>query len=298
MSDSEAFPSTPGPSTPITASYTYHSALPTASGPYILGVDEAGRGPVLGPLVYGVAYCPASWQDELGELGFNDSKQLSADTRSTLYETLSSHSENLAWAVRVLSPQDISAGMLKGTPINLNQQSKEATILLIREVLDKGINLSEIYVDALGSTKDYGEYLTKLFPGIKITVETKADAKYKIVGAASVAAKKTRDVCIETWCFEEADYTPPAAGLGSGYPSDPNTKDWLQAAVSPVFGFPKLVRFSWQTVKTILEKRAHPVKWIDEDGENIVDMFKTAQGLDKGRCGVAKDLHLASVTSF
>jgi ribonuclease H2 subunit A len=55
---------------PLTSSYTYHSPTPTAPGPYILGVDEAGRGPVLGPLVYGVAYCPASYEEKLNDLGF------------------------------------------------------------------------------------------------------------------------------------------------------------------------------------------------------------------------------------
>ena len=69
MSES-VIPSAPGPSTPLKDSYTYHSPTPTAAGPYILGVDEAGRGPVLGPLVYGVAYCPASYQKEMEELGF------------------------------------------------------------------------------------------------------------------------------------------------------------------------------------------------------------------------------------
>jgi hypothetical protein len=55
---------------PLISSYTYHSPTPTAPGPYILGVDEAGRGPVLGPLVYGVAYCPATYEEKLNDMGF------------------------------------------------------------------------------------------------------------------------------------------------------------------------------------------------------------------------------------
>ena len=55
---------------PLISSYTYHSPTPVAPGPFILGVDEAGRGPVLGPLVYGVAYCPASYEEKLNDLGF------------------------------------------------------------------------------------------------------------------------------------------------------------------------------------------------------------------------------------
>lgn len=63
-------PSLPSPITPLKESYTYHSPLPTADGPYILGVDEAGRGPVLGPLVYGIAYCAVSFKEELDGMGF------------------------------------------------------------------------------------------------------------------------------------------------------------------------------------------------------------------------------------
>ena len=71
MSDNTAgIPSIADPSLPLTDSYTYHSPTPTAPGPYFLGVDEAGRGPVLGPLVYGVSYCPIAYKEQLEGLGF------------------------------------------------------------------------------------------------------------------------------------------------------------------------------------------------------------------------------------
>jgi len=64
--------------------------------------------------------------------------------------------------------------------------------------------------------------LSGLFPGIAFTVTTKADAKFKIVGAASVAAKVTRDACVEGWCFEESLKNSKlgwSTDFGSGYPS-------------------------------------------------------------------------------
>lgn len=59
---------------PLVDSYTYTSKWPTTSGKYMMGVDEAGRGPVLGPLVYAVAFCPVEYKDTLDEMGFNGKK--------------------------------------------------------------------------------------------------------------------------------------------------------------------------------------------------------------------------------
>ncbi|KAF8442328.1 ribonuclease H-like domain-containing protein [Boletus edulis BED1] len=288
-------------STPLTESYSYHSATPTAPGPYILGVDEAGRGPVLGPLVYGVAYCPVAWQDDLEELGFADSKTLTSEKRRELLGVLNADPINLGWSVRVISPQAISRGMLKVPPTNLNKQSQDATIQLIRDVLQRGLQLSDVYVDALGNTLSYEAYLSSIFPGINFTVTTKADSKFKIVGAASVAAKVTRDACIEGWCFEELgndqDTTLKGFGgeFGSGYPSDPKTKDWIADSLEKTFGYPSVARFSWTTVKVALEKSAHPVKWTDEGQDALVMAFSSGQGRDKDRSLVARDLCLRSV---
>ncbi|KAH9960851.1 ribonuclease H2 subunit A [Russula dissimulans] len=292
---------------PLLSSYTYHSLTPTAPGPYILGVDEAGRGPVLGPLVYGVAYCPASYEEKLNDLGFADSKALSSDTRASLLETLSGDAMNLGWSVRVLSPRDISSGMLRRPPSNLNKQSQDATILLIREVLQRGIKLTEVYVDALGATGPYEQLLSSQFPGINFTVTAKADSKYKIVGAASVAAKVTRDAWIEGWVFEEDTHGnsdtlgEPAikktwsSDIGSGYPSDPNTKAWIKNSLEKTFGYPSIARFSWTTVRVVLDDGAHTVEWIDDGQASLVKAFENGTGHDKGRCAVSKDLCLSSV---
>jgi ribonuclease H2 subunit A len=100
-----------------------------------------------------------------------------------------------------------------------------------------------VYVDALGNTSTYEAYLSSTFPGINFTVTTKADSKFKIVGAASVAAKVTRDACIEGWCFEELDGEhqngdPKGFGreFGSGYPS--GTLEILSLQVRLVNSFP------------------------------------------------------------
>jgi len=192
--------------------------------------------------------------------------------------------------------------MLRRPPINLNVQSQQATILLIHEVLKSGIELSEVYVDALGNTTTYQAYLSSMFPGIQFTVEKKADDKYKIVSAASIAAKVTRDAWIDGWVFEEnqGDSNSPSfgsEGFGSGYPSDPKTVAWLKKTLDPTFGYPSIARFSWTTIKVALEKDGHAAEWIDDDDHtSLAKSFQTPAAQDKGRCIVAKDLHIKSVS--
>jgi len=65
-------PSMPPEGIPLTQSYTYLSSLPSAPGPYLLGIDEAGRGPALGPLVYAIAFCPVAYVEKsLEAMGFD-----------------------------------------------------------------------------------------------------------------------------------------------------------------------------------------------------------------------------------
>lgn len=97
-----------------------------------------------GPLVYGIAYCPASFSPSLKSVGFADSKALIPERRDALLAALINNPDNLGWATQSMSPQDISAGMLRRRPHNLNAQSTEATVLLISGVLESGVDVAEV----------------------------------------------------------------------------------------------------------------------------------------------------------
>eukprot|EP00158_Paraphelidium_tribonemae_P002412 Partr_v1_DN25345_c0_g1_i2_m21661 putative Endonuclease that specifically degrades the RNA of RNA- DNA hybrids (By similarity) len=145
-----------------------------------LGVDEAGRGPVLGPMVYGIAFCPVGRQMELRERGMDDSKKLTHETRQMLFDKGSEFNDWFGWSVHALSPQDISSVMLRRDKYNLNTLSHDTTIGLIKSALDRGVNVTEVYVDTVGSPEKYQVLLSTHFPQLKITVAKKADSLYPI----------------------------------------------------------------------------------------------------------------------
>eukprot|EP00123_Amoebidium_parasiticum_P012562 comp21444_c0_seq1/m.29611 comp21444_c0_seq1/g.29611 ORF comp21444_c0_seq1/g.29611 comp21444_c0_seq1/m.29611 type:complete len:347 (-) comp21444_c0_seq1:477-1517(-) len=233
-----------------------------------LGIDEAGRGPVLGPMVYATAFCPVFKKTDLKALGFADSKKLDEAQRDRLYDVIKDNKDYVGYNVHVLSPQEISGAMLRKKKYNLNALSHDTAIGLVRRVLAHGVKLTEIYVDTVGDAKKYQAKLAEIFPGIKVVVESKADDTYPIVSAASICAKVTRDLEVRSWRFEEQDMGDVSRVFGSGYPGDPSTKAWLNKTMDPIFGFPSLVRFSWGTAKKLMEEKCLSVDWGDEDASD------------------------------
>ena len=143
-----------------------------------------------------------------------DSKTLTPARRDELLQALL-REPSMGWAVRVMSPQDISAGMMRRVPYNLNEQSCDATVQLIQGVLDAGIDVTHIFVDTVGEPTAYAAKLKRHFPRyghIEWKVARKADATYPIVGAASIAAKVTRDACLENWVYAEQRLSSAALG--------------------------------------------------------------------------------------
>lgn len=191
-------------------SQTYFSPTPahllTDNTPCCLGVDEAGRGPVLGPMVYSAFYLPLTVSDPLlkQKHSFDDSKVLTAAVRLSLMKELCTKEtelhDNCGYATSSLSSLSISSGMLKASKAqiyNLNQQAIDATIALIKGVYERGVNVTEIYIDTIGQPAAYQKKLERVFPTAKITVAKKADSLYPVVSAASVVAKVTRDIALE-----------------------------------------------------------------------------------------------------
>lgn len=288
----------PIPPSLLPSSESTDSETPALGTPVCLGVDEAGRGPVLGPMVYGVFFLPIPLSDPLlrETHHFDDSKVLTPAVRSQLMEALCTPGSDLfdscGFAIRSLSARDISTGMLRpGATYNLNAQAMDATVDLIKGVFARGVNIAEIYVDTVGQPAAYQAKLQRFFPATKITVAKKADSLYPCVSAASVAAKVTRDAALEVLYrarAPEAAEAEEGMAWGSGYPSDQRCVTWMRGNMHPVFGWGPECRFSWGTAKDMLEaKGSLKVEWpVDDDGEaRMTDFFRSIDAEDGDELG-------------
>ena len=236
--------------------------------PVKMGIDEAGRGSVIGPMTYGAAYWTLDVDAEMEKKGFDDSKQLTHEKRLKLFRLMENTPE-VSYIVRVLHAPEISRKMLRPSPYNLNEMSHDTAMDMIRAVLNAGVNLTECYIDTVGQPESYQAKLERTFAGkdIKFTVAKKADSLYKTTSAASIAAKVARDEIVENWKFSEEGFQPEnGIEFGSGYPSDPKCKAWLEKNFQDeVFAFPDAVRFSWAPIKQVIEEKGTKIKWEADD---------------------------------
>jgi ribonuclease HII len=204
----------------------------------IIGIDEAGRGPIVGPMVIAaLAFSPESVK-ELVKLGVKDSKKMSRQQRIKLYERILALS---TYAIIVKVPPRLIDYE------NINRIEENEVTYCIRRVLDAGYRPLRIYVDAVGNPSLFTSRLA-MRTGLQrslIVVEAKADEKYPVVSAASIVAKVTRDNEIERL---RKDY----GFRGSGYPTDRETLEWILSMykASPE-NPPEFIRRTWATLKDI-----------------------------------------------
>lgn len=202
----------------------------------MLGIDEAGRGPVIGPLVICGVMLRKSRLDELAARGIKDSKLLSPSRRQTLRGEIESLAES--FELIVISPSRIDS-------CNMGDLELKGMVKLIKKFLP-----DQVFVDAPTSRPDsYERRISSLLVSkrrAELVVENRADRTYPIVGAASILAKVERDRRVR---LLEKKY----GALGSGYPSDPKTIDFLKSYFHIHGEFPGVVRKKWRTIQRLEE---------------------------------------------
>ena len=216
----------------------------------ICGVDEAGRGPVIGPLVIaGVTFKDDS---RLSELGIRDSKQLTPSRRETLAKKIKEIAED--YELLIISASDID-DMRKIMTLN------EIEVHAFSEIIKK-LKPDICYVDAVDvNDQRFGrDLLLNLSIKPEIISKHKADEIYPIVGAASILAKTRRDEEVKK--IERQLEKKLNMALGSGYPADPITQQFLRTWVKQFGKLPLHTRHSWKTAAKILKENS--IKNLDE----------------------------------
>lgn len=201
----------------------------------ICGVDEAGKGSVLGPMVVAAVGCRAT--EDLAALPIRDSKVLRPKQREALYQILLRDFSIAIVTIDAAGIDDARSRMTMNTCV----------AELHAEALT-GLRPEYAYVDACDvNAERYGRTVAAYldFP-CEIVAEHRADARHKIVGAASVVAKVTRDRAIQ-------ELSQQYGKIGSGYPSDPTTIEFLRGYIRDQGEPPLCARRSWKTVTNLYQ---------------------------------------------
>ncbi len=209
----------------------------------IVGVDDAGRGSIIGPLVIAGVLFKEEDLPKLKELGVKDSKVLSPSRREKLAEEIRKRS--LKYHVIKLQPAEIDKVVESKRKLHKLNRLEAQTMAKVIEILKPDM----AYVDASDVLADrFKHHILECLPfSIQIISEHKADAKYPVVSAASIIAKVERDNAI-------AELTDKYGQMGSGYPADPQTLEFLENWLKEEKEYPDFVRQSWKPAKKLLKQ--------------------------------------------
>jgi len=213
----------------------------------ICGLDEAGRGPVIGPMVIaGICYTKDK-EETLKNYIRRDSKGYTPSMRNKLYNIAIKHLDYIR--IIIIPAREINNWMGKGGKINRLEIIKFARIIddIVRVY---GVDELTIYIDSpdvkplrarLQILTLLGDYREKIWD--RIICEHKADVKYLPVSIASIIAKVTRDREISRLHNILGDF-------GSGYPSDPRTRRFIEGLKDgDLSKYYEYIRLYWKTVR-------------------------------------------------
>ncbi len=206
----------------------------------IAGVDEAGKGPVIGPMIVAGVVIEENRLPELKKLGVKDSKALTPMRRNYLASKI----RELVTDYYIL---EVSARQID--EFRKIMTMNQVMVICHAKVLDQ-LGPEKAYLDASDvNEKRFGENVGKKhIASIEIIAKHKSDDLFPIVSAASILAKVRRDRCVRE--IEKKIGLP----LGSGYPSDPKTRKFLENWIKEHGSLPDIVRHSWKTSENLLKK--------------------------------------------
>lgn len=206
----------------------------------VAGVDDAGRGCVIGPLVIAGVLIDDDRVHELSVVGVRDSKRLTPRRREVLAIEVEEIASNCAYFE--LKPRTIDLVVERNKKLKkLNYLEAMAMARVIRD-----LRADHVYVDPSDVVPErFAEQIFKVLPNKpKIICEHHADDKYPVVSAASILAKVRRDRIV-------ADLRQVHGDFGSGYCHDERTISFLDAWFGETDCCPPFIRGSWATVKRI-----------------------------------------------
>ena len=198
------------------------------------GIDEAGRGPLIGPMVMAIL---CGNRKELENIGVADSKKLSPQRREQLFVDLQAFNHSFV----VINPSEIDE-YVEHKKLN-ELEEKYASKLALWAPVE-----AIIYVDSFDVNESRLQLKLATNSGRKIICRHKADEIYPAVSAASIIAKVIRDREIEKLHEKYGDF-------GSGYPSDPRTINFVKNALKDGKDIDKIVRHQWKTYKSMLNRK-------------------------------------------
>jgi ribonuclease HII len=202
----------------------------------ICGIDDAGRGSMLGPLVIAGISIDKKNLRKLSSLGVKDSKKLSPKLREHLYKKIIKLVDD--YYITKIPPKSIDASVRKHHLNNLEAK-------YMAKVVSK-LNPDISYVDSCDvNPRRFGKEISVLSDNHKIKSYHHADSRFVVVSAASILAKVTRDRAIEKLRKNH--------NLGSGYPSDSITVKFVTKYYNKNKVMPSFVRKSWKPVQRILD---------------------------------------------
>ena len=209
----------------------------------IAGIDEAGRGPMFGPMVVCGVLVEVDSLEFLRKAGVKDSKALSAPRREEYSKIIRKVATKII--VEKISAIQIDTSRAKGTNLNETEVRVFASIA-------KKLDPTELYLDAADvKAERFGANVRRLSglreKDCKIVSEHKADSRYVIVSAASIIAKTERDTVIEKLHSKYGDF-------GSGYPTDPKSIRFLNELIRKEEELPFFVRRSWESVSRAIRE--------------------------------------------